>query len=113
MAEIIISFIGTIGVITSMVYSYLAYKRSGHKDLQSQAQREGILISDLAYIKSCIDRMETKLDNVENNYQSLLLRIVKLEENYNNLINKTKGDWYAVCGYSFNNYNMIFDWWNI
>lgn len=92
MTEFIISLIGVIGVITSITFSYLAYKRSGNKDLHSQAQREGILISDIAYIKSSIDRMESKLDNVENNYQSLLMRIVRLEENYNNLINKAKGE---------------------
>lgn len=90
MTELIISLIGAIGVITSIAFSYLAYKRSGNKDLHNEAQREGILISDIAYIKSSIDRMESKLDNVENNYQSLLMRIVKLEENYNNLINKIK-----------------------
>ncbi len=92
MTEFTISLIGVIGVITSITFSYLAYKRSGNKDLHSQAQREGILISDIAYIKSSIDRMESKLDNVENNYQSLLMRIVRLEENYNNLINKAKGE---------------------
>lgn len=90
--EIIFSLIGVIGVITSITFSYLAYKRTGNKELQREAQREGILISDIAYIKSSIDRMETKLDNVENNYHLLLMRIIKLEEGYNNLINKNKGD---------------------
>ena len=92
MTELIISLIGAVGVITSIAFSYLAYKRSDTKDLHTEAKREGILISDIAYIKSSIDRMETKLDNVENNYHSLLIRINKLEESYNNLINKTIGD---------------------
>ena len=92
MTELIISLIGAVGVITSIAFSYLAYRRSDNKDLHTEAKREGILISDIAYIKASIDRMETKLDNVENNYHSLLIRINKLEESYNNLINKTIGD---------------------
>lgn len=92
MTELIISLIGTIGVITTIVISYFTYKRSGSNDLHRHGKNEGILISDIAYIKSSIDRMESKLDRVENNYQALLMRIIKLEEGYNNLINKVNGD---------------------
>ena len=80
MTELMISLISSIGVVTSITFSYLAYKRSGNNDLHKEAQKEGKLLSDIAYIKSSIDRMELKLDNVENNYQSLLVRIIKLED---------------------------------
>ena len=80
MNDIIISLIGVLGIISSILFAYLAFRRNDSNDVKNQSQKEGKLFSDIAYIKASIDRMELKLDNVENNYQSLLVRIIKLED---------------------------------
>jgi len=39
-----------------------------------------VLISDIGYIKSSIDRMERSLEKVEDRYHELLNRLVKVEQ---------------------------------
>ena len=81
MQEILISLIGVLGTLSSIVFAYLAFKKSEDK----LAREEGVLLSDVKYIKTSIDRMECKLDKVENNYNDLLKRVIKVEEKQINL----------------------------
>ena len=65
---------------SSICFAYLAFRRNQSHDTKKDGKAEGVLISDIGYIKSSIDRMEGKLDKVETNYQDLLSRIVRVEE---------------------------------
>ncbi|MDE5566405.1 MAG: hypothetical protein K2H02_04740 [Anaeroplasmataceae bacterium] len=79
MNEIVVGVIGLIGTISSICFAYLAFRRNQNHDSKKDGKSEGVLISDIGYIKSSIDRMEGKLDRVETNYQDLLTRIAKVE----------------------------------
>ena len=81
MNDIIVGIIGIIGTISSVCFAYLAFRRNKTIDTHKEAKTEGVLISDIGYIKSSIDRMEKKLDKIEENYQNLLSRMIKVEEN--------------------------------
>ena len=81
MQEIIMSLIGALGTLSSILFAYLAFRKSENKLLKE----EGALISDIRYIKTSIDRMEIKLDKVENNYNDLLKRVIKVEEKQKNI----------------------------
>ncbi len=80
MNEIVVGVIGLIGTISSICFAYLAFRRNEQHDTKKDGKSEGVLMSDIGYIKSSIDRMEGKLDKVEMNYQDLLTRIAKVEE---------------------------------
>ncbi len=80
MNEIVVGVIGLIGTISSICFAYLAFRRNHTSDTKKDGKTEGVLMSDIGYIKSSIDRMEGKLDKVEMNYQDLLTRIAKVEE---------------------------------
>lgn len=80
MNEIVVGVMGILGTVSSICFAYLAFRRNQHLDTKKDAKTEGVLISDVGYIKSSIDRMEQKLDRVEENYHSLLARIVKVEQ---------------------------------
>ena len=88
MTEILISLIGIVGTISTIIFAYLAFRRNGSNDIRQKAMDEGVLLSDVAHIKSSIDRIEEKLDKVEVNYKSLYERVVKLEQGYNILHQK-------------------------
>lgn len=81
MHEIIMSLIGVLGTLSSILFAYLAFRKSENKI----AKEEGALLSDVRYIKSSIERMEHKLDKVENNYNDLLKRVIKVEEKQKNI----------------------------
>ncbi len=76
----------TISII-SVVIALLSYKRNVIKEHKQLSKEEGLFLSDIGYIKACVDRMEKKISNVDERYQDLLQRLTKVEEN---LINTQK-----------------------
>lgn len=81
MNDLVIGFISILGTISTIVFAYLAFRRNETKNISEIAKSEGALLNDIKYIKTSIDRMEKKLDKVEVNYNSLLSRVIRLEEN--------------------------------
>ena len=76
----------TISII-SVGIALLSYKRNVIKEHKQLSKEEGSFLSDIGYIKACVDRMEKKISNVDERYQDLLQRLTKVEEN---LINTQK-----------------------
>lgn len=76
----------TISII-SVVIAILSYKRNVIKEHKQLSREEGSFLSDIGYIKACVDWMEKKISNVDERYQDLLQRLTKVEEN---LINTQK-----------------------
>ena len=76
----------TISIISVMI-ALLSYKRNVIKEHKQLSKEEGSFLSDIGYIKTCVDRMEKKISNVDERYQDLLQRLTKVEEN---LINTQK-----------------------
>lgn len=76
----------TISIISVMI-ALLSYKRNVIKEHKQLSKEEGSFLSDIGYIKACVDRMEKKISNVDERYQDLLQRLTKVEEN---LINTQK-----------------------
>lgn len=76
----------TISII-SVVIALLSYKRNVIREHKQLSKEEGSFLSDIGYIKACVDRMEKKMSNVDERYQDLLRRLTKVEEN---LINTQK-----------------------
>ena len=82
--EIVTYIITTFISILSILIAYLALKRNKDKDSIKEALDNGVLLSDISYIKKAIDRIEKRLEHVEINYNDLLKRITILEEKVNN-----------------------------
>lgn len=78
--EIALSVISVIGTISSIVFAFLAFKRNAKGDNKQEGKNEGVLISDVGYIKSSIDRIEKTLDKLEEKYDDLHSRIIKIEQ---------------------------------
>lgn len=76
----------TISII-SVGIVLLSYKRNVIREHKQLSKEEGSFLSDIGYIKACVDRMEKKMSNVDERYQDLLQRLTKVEEN---LINTQK-----------------------
>lgn len=78
--EIVLSVISVIGTFSSIVFAFLAFKRNAKGDNKQEGKNEGVLISDVGYIKSSIDRIEKTLDKLEEKYDDLHSRIIKIEQ---------------------------------
>lgn len=81
----IVKVISIVGTISSIIFSILAFKRSERRDIKKEGKNEGLIISEIGYIKSCIDRMEKNINQMEKNNLDFLQRIIKLEESLSNI----------------------------
>ena len=81
--EIITYLISTFISILSILIAYMALRRNKEKDTMKEALDNGVLLSDIGYIKKTLDRIDKRLENVEINYNDLLRRIIILEEKIN------------------------------
>ena len=78
-AEIIFAAMAALSPIVSVVISLLAFKRNQDKDNKADGQQEGVLQSDVGYIKSGVDRLEKRLDKIDEKQDSFSQRLIKLE----------------------------------
>ena len=79
--EIIMFITSTFMTVLSILIAYIALRRNKEKDHIKEALDNGVLLSDIGYIKKTLDRIEKRMENVEVNYNDLLRRIIILEEN--------------------------------
>lgn len=79
-ATIVLSIISVLGTVSSIVFAFLAYKRNAKTDNKQEGKNEGVLISDVGYIKSSIDRIEKNMDKLEDRYNQLSMQPSKTEE---------------------------------
>ena len=95
MTQEILSVLGLVTSLSSIVFAFLAFKRSEKHDIRKEAKGEGIILSDIGYIKACVDRMEKNITSVDERYRSVLERLSKVEESLSNtkkLVSKVKGE---------------------
>ena len=85
--EITISLVGLFASISSIMFAYLAFKRSNKQDNRDEGKNEGVMFSDIGYIKACVDRMEKNIASVDERYRNIAERVAKVEES---VINVTK-----------------------
>lgn len=77
---IVLSIISVLGTLSSILFAYLAFKRNNKVEDRNEGKSQGVLISDVGYIKSSIDRMERSLEKVEDRYHDVFNRLIKVEQ---------------------------------
>ena len=83
--ELSIALVGVLASISSIVFAYLAFKRGEKQDQKTDAKTEGVMFSDIGYIKACVDRVEKNLNKVDERYRNIAERMAKLEESVSNV----------------------------
>lgn len=78
--EKLISIVSVLAALSSIVFAYLTFLKSKKEEMKLQGKNEGIILSDIAYIKESVSRMERNFLNVEKRYEELLKRVLLIEE---------------------------------
>ena len=89
-----VSILGLVTSLLSIMFAFLAFKRSEKHDLKKEGKNEGLILSDIGYIKACVDRMEKNITSVDERYREVLERLSKVEEGLDNTkkaVNEIKG----------------------
>ena len=75
--DIALTIISVLGTVSSILFAFLAFRRNDKKDTKENGKNEGVILSEIGYIKSSIDRIEERYSNLSN-------RVVKVEESVAN-----------------------------
>ncbi len=81
----VLAIISVLGTFSSIFFAVLAFRRNDRGEQKQLGKNEGVLISDVGYIKSSIDRIEKTLDKLEERYSDLDGRLIKVETDTKNL----------------------------
>ncbi len=82
---LVVSIIGIIGTLSSIFFAYLACRRSNMQEHKVDGKTEGAILSDIGYIKACVDRVEKNLNRVDERYRNIAERLAKVEEAVTNV----------------------------
>lgn len=78
--NLIISVVGLVASLSSILFAFLAFRRSDKADQRKEGRNEGTILSDIGYIKACVDRMEKSITEADIRYRDLAERLAKVEE---------------------------------
>ena len=67
-----------------LLYCRVSFK-GGKQEDKSEGKNEGVMFSDIGYIKACVDRVEKNLNKVEERDRSIAERLAKVEESVANV----------------------------
>ena len=54
--ELLISLVGLLSSTISVFFAACAFKRSEKQDFKKEGKNEGVILTDIGYIKACVDR---------------------------------------------------------
>ena len=83
--ELIIVLVGFFASISSIIFAYLAFRRSEKEEQKTDGKTEGVMFSDIGYIKACVDRVEKNLTKVDERDRNIAERLAKVEESVRNV----------------------------
>ena len=60
--EVFLAAIGACGTVCAIIFGYQAYKRNGKSDNRDEGKKDGVVLTELGYIKSGVDDIKRKQD---------------------------------------------------
>ena len=80
MKETIIPIISLLISLTSVLITIITFKQKNKQNQRQVGKNEGLIISDIGYIKECVDRLEKTLNTINDKNHLLDIRITRIEE---------------------------------
>jgi len=77
---VVASVIGFIGTVCAIVFGYIAFSRNKKRDECSEAKQDGVVLTELGYIKSGVDDIKRKQDKQEQQHIEVVTRLSAVEE---------------------------------
>ncbi len=76
----VVSTISVVGVIGSLIFTYIAFFRASKKDTRDDGNSTGVIMTELKNIKSGIEDIKGKQDASERRYIDLAVELGKVSE---------------------------------
>lgn len=78
--EILFALIGAAVGIISVTVAVVVARRSSHHDQRNRGERDGVLLSDIGYVKSGIDDIKTHQREQDKRHLDMVGRVAAVEQ---------------------------------
>lgn len=80
MSQIVFGIIGAVVGVVGMIFGFVSMLRNKKSDDKSEGKEDGIILTELGYIKAGVDDMKRDTREFRNEMQELHDRVVRNEE---------------------------------
>lgn len=78
--ELMFGIIGAVVGVLGALVGYFSLLRNKKADDVSEGEKDGVVLTELGYIKKGIDGIEKRLEKQENQYVDVVKHLTKVEE---------------------------------
>lgn len=78
--EIVLTALISCVPLISLIITLRSTYKNDAKDTKISGQKQGVMQSDIGYIKSSTDRIEKRFDKLEEKQDQMMERLVKVEQ---------------------------------
>lgn len=72
--------VGFVGTACAVIFGYVAFSRNKKQDDCTEAKQDGVVLTELGYIKSGVDDIKRKQDKQEQQHIEVVTRLTAVEE---------------------------------
>ena len=77
--NLFLSIFGLFISLSSIMISFLTFRNKMKNDVRSEGKNEAIIISEIGYIKACLDRLEKNISMIDERNHDFFERLTKTE----------------------------------
>lgn len=77
--ELIVTAIGVLGTVCAIVFGYIAFHRNNKMDNSAEGRKDGILLTEIGYVKSGVDDIKRKQDKQDEQHLEVVQRLSSAE----------------------------------
>ena len=96
--QIFTTVLGVVGTLCAIVFGYIAFKRNNKNDNTAEGKKDGVLLTEIGYIKSGVDDIKRKQEKEDERHVQVVSRLTAVEASakqahhiLDNLENKYEG----------------------
>lgn len=77
--EVISTAFGVVGSVCAIVFAYLAFRRNNKTDDEAEGKKDGVLLTEIGYIKSGVDDIKRKQEKEDERHVEVVSRLTAVE----------------------------------
>ena len=96
--QIFTTVLGVVGTLCAIIFGYIAFKRNNKNDNTEEGKKDGVLLTEIGYIKSGVDDIKRKQEKEDERHVQVVSRLTAVEASakqahhrLDNLENKYEG----------------------
>lgn len=77
--NVFLAVLGGVGTVCAIVFGFLAFRRNDKSDQSESGRKDGIILTELGYVKSGVDDIKRKQDKQDAQHIEVVQRLSAVE----------------------------------